>query len=101
MAHSRHWFRRRACPLLAVKRTSLVRDWMAVNDPRVDLEENRHVFLVLDPSLLTRLVSLLPPIGEKVDLKPHSGCKDGFVLDVKALSLQLGQITLQFPRLAG
>ena len=42
MALSGHWFGRRACPLLGVKQTSLVRDRVSVNDPRVDLEENRH-----------------------------------------------------------
>jgi hypothetical protein len=42
MALSGHWLGRRACPLLGVKQTSLVRDWVSVNDPGVDLEENRH-----------------------------------------------------------
>ena len=32
----------RACPLLGVKQTSLVRDRVSVSDARADLEENRH-----------------------------------------------------------
>jgi hypothetical protein len=62
MALSGHWFGRRACPLLGVKQTSLVRDRVSVNDPRVDLEENRHVFLIR-PSLLRIMVSLLLELG--------------------------------------
>ena len=38
LALSGHWFVRRVCPLLGVKQTSLVRDRVSVNDPRVDLE---------------------------------------------------------------
>jgi hypothetical protein len=45
-----------------VKQTSLVRDRVSVNDPRVDLEENRHVFLIR-PSLLRIMVSLLLNLG--------------------------------------
>ena len=35
VALSGHWFGRRACPLLGVKQTSLVRDRVSVNHPRV------------------------------------------------------------------
>ena len=62
LAQSGHWFGRRACPLLGVKQTSLVRDRVSVNDPRVDLEENRHVFLIR-PSLLRIMISLLLELG--------------------------------------
>ena len=44
VALSGHRFGRRACPFLGVKQTSLVRDRVSVNDPRVDLEETARVF---------------------------------------------------------
>ena len=63
-----------------------------------DLEENRHVFLIR-PSLLRIVVSLLLELGENpIQATEMQGV---FCLNVKALSLQLGQITLQFPKLQG
>jgi hypothetical protein len=55
-------------------------------DPRVDLEENRHVFLIR-PSLLRILVSLLLELGRN---PPKPLRYKGSLLDVKALSLQIG-----------
>jgi hypothetical protein len=49
---------------LGVKQTSLVRDRVSVNDPRVDLEETGTVILIR-PSLLRIIVSLLLAMGQK------------------------------------
>ena len=52
--------------------------------------------ILIRPSLLRIMVSLLVELGRNPS-KPLR-CK-GLLRDVKALSLQLGQITLQFPKL--
>ena len=70
----------------------------SVNDPRVDLEENWHgdsnsTFPAKNYGLPA------PRIREKpIQATEMQGV---FCWDVKALSLQLGQITLQFPKLQG
>jgi hypothetical protein len=66
-------------------------------DPRVDLEENRHVFLIR-PSLLRILVSLLLELGRN---PPKPLRYKGSLLDVKALSLQIGPNLPAISQIAG
>jgi hypothetical protein len=55
--------------------------------------------ILIRPSLLRIMVSLLLELGRNPS-KPLR-CQGVFCWDVKALSLQLGQISLQFPKLQG
>ena len=89
LALSGHWFGRRASPFLGVKQTSLVRDRVSVTWHG----DSNSTFPAKNYGLPARRIREKPIQATEMQAV--------FCWDVMALSLQLGQISLQFPELQG
>lgn len=79
MALSGHWFRTPSMSALGgVKQTSLVRDRVSVNDPKVDLEENRACF---NKGSSAGCEGIVPAFGPNHPAIPQIAGRDGLASD--------------------